>query len=92
MAAMMWQCYDGRIAEMSPPMGALCVVRLGSVSFRVARYKLGRFYAEQTEEGRASVMFEDSSGAVEPVSRWRKYYTDIRFALVTTPEGGVVNG
>lgn len=36
--------------------------------------------------------FYRSGGGIEDPVRWKKYYTDIRFMPLDTPEGGVICG
>lgn len=75
-----------------PPAGEMVVVRLGSLSFREATYRVGCFDTDPTDPSAKKFYFFRSGGGIEDPDRWKKYYTDIRFMPLDTPEGGVICG
>lgn len=87
-----WHWLDLRHADSRPKAGELVVVRLGSLSFREATYRVGYFATDSREPDARKLWFHQSGGGIEDLTRWKKYYTDIRFTPLDTPEGGVICG
>ena len=86
----MWNYLDLRHPDMRPPLGQAVVVRTGSLSFaKDATYRVGCFDADP--QG-TKLWFFRSGGGIEDPARWKKYYTDIRYTEIDTPEGGVICG
>ena len=89
----MWNYLDLRHPDMRPPLGQAVVVRTGSLSFaKDATYRVGYFAMDPREPDARKLWFYRSGGGIEDPARWKKYYTDIRFMPLDTPEGGVVCG
>lgn len=71
----------------------LVVVRTGALSFyKDATYRVGCFDVDPTDLSAKKFYFFRSGGGIEDPARWKKYYTDIRYAVIDTPEGGVICG
>ena len=88
-----WNYLDLRHPDMRPPLGQAVVVRTGSLSFaKDATYRVGHFATDPREPDARKLWFYRSGGGIEDPGRWKKYYTDIRFTLLDTPEGGVICG
>lgn len=65
----------------------------GSLSFaKDATYRVGHFATDPREPDARKLWFYRSGGGIEDPARWKKYYTDIRFMPLDTPEGGVICG
>lgn len=89
----MWNYLDLRHPDMRLPLGQAVVVRTGSLSFaKDATYRVEYFATDPREPDARKLWFYRSGGGIEDPARWKKYYTDIRFMLLDTPEGGVVCG
>lgn len=87
-----WYCLDLKHPSLYLRPGEMVVVRLGSLSFREATYRVGHFATDPREPGARKLWFYRSGGGIEDPARWKKYYTDIRYAVIDTPEGGVICG
>lgn len=88
-----WHWLDLRHADSRPKAGELVVVRTGALSFvKDATYRVGCFDTDPREPGARKLWFYRSGGGIEDPARWKKYYTDIRFMPLDTPEGGVICG
>lgn len=88
-----WHWLDLRHADSRPKAGELVVVRTGALSFyKDATYRVGYFATDPREPGARKLWFYRSGGGIEDPARWKKYYTDIRFMPLDTPEGGVICG
>lgn len=85
-----WHYLDLRHSDMRPALGRTVVVRTGSLCFpKDATYRVGCFDADP--QG-TKLWFFRSGGGIEDPARWKKYYTDIRYTEIDTPEGGVICG
>lgn len=88
-----WYQLDLRHADSRPKAGELVVVRTGTLSFyKDATYRVGHFDVDPREPDARKLWFYRSGGGIEDPARWKKYYTDIRFMPLDTPEGGVICG
>jgi hypothetical protein len=87
-----WYCLDLKCPDTYLRPGEMVVVRLGSLSFREATYRVGCFDTDPTDPSAKKFYFFRSGGGIEDPDRWKKYYTDIRFMPLDTPEGGVICG
>ena len=85
-----WHYLDLRHPDMRPALGRTVVVRTGSLSFpKYTTYRVGCVDADP--QG-TKLWFFRSGGGIEDPARWKKYYTDIRYTEIDTPEGGVICG
>lgn len=87
-----WYCLDLKYPGLYLRPGEMVVVRLGSLNFREATYRVGYFATDPLEPSSRKLWFYRSGGGIEDPVRWKKYYTDIRFMPLDTPEGGVICG
>ena len=88
-----WHYLDLRHPDMRPARGRTVVVRTGSLSFpKDATYRVGCFDADPQDPTARKLWFYRSGGGIEDPARWEKYYTDIRYTKIDTPEGGVICG
>lgn len=88
-----WHWLDLRHADSRPKAGELVVVRTGTLSFyKDATYRVGCFNTDPADPSAKKFYFFRSGGGIEDPARWKKYYTDIRYAVIDTPEGGVICG
>lgn len=88
-----WHWLDLRHADSRPKAGQMVVVRTGTLSFvKDANYRVGYFATDPREPDARKLWFYRSGGGIEDPARWKKYYTDIRYAVIDTPEGGVMHG
>ena len=88
-----WHWLDLRHADSRPKAGELVVVRTGALSFvKDATYRVGCFDTDPTDPSAKKFYFFRSGGGIEDPARWKKYYTDVRFMPLDTPEGGVICG
>lgn len=84
---MNWQYLNLTKPESCPPEGALVVVRLGSFSSPGADYHLGRFQRDGKDPQSRKLWFYRAGGGISDPTKWRKYHTDVRYAVIDTPEG-----
>lgn len=88
-----WNYLDLRHPDTRPKAGELVVVRTGTLSFyEDATYRVGCFDVDPRDPSARKLYFFRSGVGIEDPARWKKYYTDIRYAVIDTPEGGVMHG
>ena len=88
-----WHWLDLRHADSRPKAGQMVVVRTGTLSFvKDATYRVGYFDVDPRDPSARKLYFFRSGVGIEDPARWKKYYTDIRYTVIDTPEGGVICG
>lgn len=88
-----WYCLDLKDPGLYLRPGELVVVRTGTLSFyKDATYRVGCFDVDPRDPSARKLYFFRSGVGIEDPARWKKYYTDIRYAVIDTPEGGVMHG
>lgn len=88
-----WNYLDLRHPDTRPPLGQMVVVRTGTLSFvKDATYCVGYFDVDPRDPSARKLYFFRSGVGIEDPARWKKYYTDIRYTVIDTPEGGAICG